>query len=339
MMDRKDVLNFYLADLRRSAKLSVEQVCLRTKIQARFVDAIESGNFGEVPSNTHLRAFCLALAKASGGDEAHTAALVRAQLAASAPVAAEGGGRGFDTPPPAPILSSQARPQADGFAATEALLAGAGAGAGNAGLASSSLVAASARLRSLPLSVLLSLLALAGTLSYGAAWSVEHWRQHQISQLLGVSSENAPSANAPGASGPSLGGPAQAPAPSKALPAAALSAPSAAAAPASSAPGAAGPLMQLSLRARRACWLVLEIDGKRLPTVTMQDGDKLNWNVSQRAVMLAGNLGALRVWWLGDNQGYLGDLDTRANAVVFERGKLPRVDPSAALPLPAGIPQ
>ena len=33
-----------------------------------------------------------------------------------------------------------------------------------------------------------------------------------------------------------------------------------------------------TLRARRPCWLVLEIDGQRLPTVTMKDGDKLNWS-------------------------------------------------------------
>ncbi|HTB23114.1 MAG TPA: RodZ domain-containing protein [bacterium] len=336
MTDRKDVLNLYLSDLRRSAKLSVEQVCLRTKIQARFVDAIEAGHFGELPSNTHLRAFCLALAKASGGDEAHTAALVRGQLAASAPLATEAEERGFDTPAPAPGLSVQTPPKAGGFVSSEAVFAGAAAGpsaGGGGNLASASLVAASARLRSLPLSVLLTLLALAGTLSYGAAWSVEHWRQHQISQLLGsTAAESAPAAPLAGAPPQ----PAAVHAQSKTLPAAPAGY---AAVQAPQASGAAGPVMQLTLRARRACWLVLEIDGKRLPTVTMQDGDKLNWNVSQRAVMLAGNLGALRVWWLGDNQGYLGDLDTRANAVVFERGRLPRIDPSAALPLPAGIPQ
>jgi hypothetical protein len=85
--------------------------------------------------------------------------------------------------------------------------------------------------------------------------------------------------------------------------------------------------------------LVLELDGQRLPTMTLQDGDKLNWSVSRRAVLLAGNVGALRIWWQGENLGYLGELGQRANALVFEPGKAPRLDPSSALKLPAGIPE
>jgi len=335
-MERNEVLNLYLCELRRAAKLSVEQVCARTKIQPRFVDAIEAGHFAEVPSNTHLRAFSLAMANACGGDEAHTAMLVRRLLSVTAPLpTAETGGRGFDTPAPAPSLAVEPM-NSVAFQAPQPAFASAGqaqAPSMAAALGSSSLVAASDRLRSLPLSVLLTLLALAGTLSYGAAWSVEHWRQREVSEVLGSQVGEAPSASPPaGALAPAGSAASQKGA---SAPAAAAGA-QAAAAPAS---GVAAPMLGLTLRARRACWLVLDIDGKRLPTITMQDGDKFNWNVSQRAVLLAGNLGALRVWWQGDNLGYLGDLDQRANAMVFERGHAPHLDPSAALDLPVGIPQ
>ncbi|HTB35079.1 MAG TPA: hypothetical protein VK842_09465, partial [bacterium] len=77
----------------------------------------------------------------------------------------------------------------------------------------------------------------------------------------------------------------------------------------------------------------------RLPTVTLKDGDKLNWSVHQKAVLLAGNVGALRVWWNGDNFGYLGELGHRANAIVFEGGHSPHVDKTAALKLPPGVPE
>jgi hypothetical protein len=95
----------------------------------------------------------------------------------------------------------------------------------------------------------------------------------------------------------------------------------------------------MTLRARRACWLVLELDGERLPTITMQDGDKLRWTVAKKARLLAGNVGALRVWWMHDNWGYLGELGQRANAIIFEPGKAPRLDRSQALSLPPGVPE
>lgn len=329
-MERNEVLDSYLSDLRRSAKLSVEQVCLRTKIQQRFVVALEAGRWSEVPSNTHLRAFSLALAKACGGDEAHAAALVRRLLAATAPVPdLETGARGFDTPSPSPAVAREPLSMV-AFPAPRAALAPAGASPALDGpMKASPLLAASARLRSLPLSMLLSLLALAGTLSYSAAWSVEHWRQREVSAILGAAGPLGVSIPAAEAAAPSTA--AGGAAPASALPGAETAA--------LAAGEASAPLAGLTLRARRACWLVLEIDGKRLPTVTMLDGDKLNWGVSQRAVLLAGNVGALRVWWQGDNDGYLGELDQRANALVFERGKQPRLDPSAAMALPVGIPQ
>ena len=334
-MDSSEALDAYLSELRRSAKLSVEQVCLRTKIQARYVAALEAGRWGEVPSNTHLRAFSLAMAKACGGDEALAAALVRRVLAAIAPVSdAAAGTRGFDTPSPAPFVAQAPLAAVPAQGGRPALVAAGPAQALGPQIRTSSVAAASARLRSLPLAVLLSLLALAGTLSYAAAWSVEHWRQRSDSTAMDTQAPvEAPAQASPAPAGT---GAATASAGREAATAPAVQ-PAAAVAQERSAP--ASPAAGLTLRARRACWLVLEVDGRRLPTVTMQDGDKLNWSVTQRAVLLAGNVGALRIWWQGDNQGYLGDLGQRANAVVFEPGKPPRIDKSAALKLPAGVPE
>jgi hypothetical protein len=344
-MEPEETLDLYLSGLRRAARLSIEQVCDRTKIQPRFVLALEAGAYSEVPSNTHLRAFSLAMAKACGGDEERAAALVRRLLSATAPVAAEGAPRGFDTQAPAPG-PAQAPPRgpSPSQASGGSVLATAG-GPQRPAVPASAMAAASARLRSLPLGVLLSLLALAGSLSYAAAWSVEHWRQRSVAALLEAQPAAATGRAQAPASPAAAGLPADGtgPAASDARdPAAAgvgaAAAPSELEQASGAAPAATGDL-GLTLRARRACWLVLSIDGKRLPTVTMLDGDKLNWTVSQRAVLLAGNVGALRVWWQGDNDGYLGELGQRANAIVFERGKQPRFDKSAALALPKGIPE
>ncbi len=46
-----------------------------------------------------------------------------------------------------------------------------------------------------------------------------------------------------------------------------------------------------------------------------------------------------RVWWRGDNLAYLGELGARANGVTFEVGKAFRFDKTAALALPAGVPE
>jgi hypothetical protein len=61
--------------------------------------------------------------------------------------------------------------------------------------------------------------------------------------------------------------------------------------------------------------------------------------MKERAILLAGNVGALRVWWRGDNLGYLGELGQRANGMVFERGKAPRQDKGMSLALPSGVPE
>jgi hypothetical protein len=325
VMERDDALNTYLQRLRREAGLSLAQVCERTKIQERYVVALEEGHFGLLPSNTHLRAFSLALTQACGGDAEHAALLVRRILTAvAAPGAIEPPSASPAAAPaaasrplpvrsiPAPALSGavalpQAAPVAEAAQAAEGLLQG-----------------ASQRLKALPWQALLALAGGAALLSGGLLWGVHQWQQRLP---LPAASEALPSASAPAPSAAVAGAEpkADAPAPAEAAP------PQAAAAPL--------PAGNLVLRARRPCWLVLEIDGQRLPTITMQDGDKRSWPVAQKAVLLAGNIGALRIWWGGDNLGYLGELGSRANGLVFEPGKALRTDKAAKLALPAGVPE
>jgi hypothetical protein len=94
----------------------------------------------------------------------------------------------------------------------------------------------------------------------------------------------------------------------------------------------------LDLRSRRPCWVVLEIDGKRLPTIFLEPEVRERWTVMTKAVMLAGNIGAVRVWWRGENLGYFGELGDRMNGIVFEPGKAWRKDGTENLALPPGVP-
>jgi cytoskeletal protein RodZ len=95
---------------------------------------------------------------------------------------------------------------------------------------------------------------------------------------------------------------------------------------------------ELSLRSRRPTWVVLVIDGKRLPTVFLERDKREYWKVRQKAVMLSGNIGAVRVWWRGENLGYFGGLGERMNGIVFEPGKPWRKDKAEELALPPGVP-
>jgi transcriptional regulator with XRE-family HTH domain len=321
---REEALNTYLQRLRRESGLSLAQVCERTKIQERYVQALEEGRFGELPSNTHLRAFSLALTHAEGGDSEHAALLVRRVLnAVAAPGAATivsaSPERTAPTPKAARPLPVTAEPRGLRPVAAAVALPQREAVAEAAQAAEGLLQGASQRLRALPWQALLVLVGGAVFLSGGLLWGVHLWQQRAVA---------APQA---GAEAPAAAGVAAAsPAPATA---AVVGAPDA---PAPAAPVAATSLI---LRARRPCWLVLEIDGQRLPTITMQDGDKRAWPVTQRAVLLAGNIGALRVWWRGDNLGYLGELGSRANGMVFEPGHAFRTDKAAKLALPAGVPE
>ena len=330
VQERDEALELYLQRLRREAGLSLAQVCERTKIQERYVEALEAGRFGELPSNTHLRAFSLALAQASGGDAEKTALLVRRVLhAVAAPAGTEAPTLAAPVPKPAPAIAPRpaapkpeskisARPQPVASVATAVAVPPVVVAREAAEAAEGMVQGASQRLKALPWQALLVLAGGAALLSGGLLWGVHRWQQRPVEL-------EAPALNAALATGE----------------AAPKSAKGGEAAVAADAPVAAAPLptTELTLRARRSCWLVLQIDGQRLPTITLQDGDKRSWPVSQKAVLLAGNIGALRVWWRGDNLGYLGELGSRANGLVFEPGKSFRTDKGAHLALPAGVPE
>ena len=310
-------LDQWLTQSLAQAKLSLEELCQRTKIQTRFVRSLENGDFASLPSNTHLRAFAMAHARACGVDEARTAELVRLTLEAVAPPQKERTRFAAEAPKPAPAKPATLSTDPKGI--PPALVPAPAQGWWQGGSAAPAPIYASAssapataleRLRSIPWPTLAGLALGAGALTLALYW------------LAGVLGPVAPA--------PRSGVPALAPASGQA-PAAATSADSAAPAP-------LAPSSELVLRARRPCWLVLEVDGQRLPTVMLKDGDKRSWSVRQKAVLLAGNLGALRVWWLGDNLGYLGELGERANALVFEPGHVWRRDKAEALDLPAGVP-
>jgi hypothetical protein len=316
--ERDEALNAYLQRVRKESGLSLDQVCERTKIQGRYVLALEEGRFGELPSNTHLRAFSLALAQACGGDSELAALLVRRVLTAvAAPGAAPAS---LATPRVSPKFEAP-RPAARPVAPPQAAVAAAAvavvpvvhrAGEAAAEAAEGLLQGASLRLKALPWQALLVLVGGAMLLSWGLVWGMERLKA-PVAPLAVT----------------------EAPAGDKVSQAPTASAEAVTASVAADAPAPA----QLVLRARRQCWLVLQIDGQRLPTVILQDGDKRSWPVSQKAVLLAGNIGALRVWWRGDNLGYLGELSRQANGVVFEPGKAFRIDKGANLALPAGVPE
>jgi cytoskeleton protein RodZ len=114
--------------------------------------------------------------------------------------------------------------------------------------------------------------------------------------------------------------------------------PSQTAAPQGLSPASQAEPAELALRSKRPCWVLLVVDGKRLPVVFLEPDKRERWMVQQKAVMLAGNIGAVRVWWRGDNLGYFGELGQRMNGVVFENGKPWRKDPAEDLALPPGVP-
>lgn len=330
MMDRDEALDRYLKRLRQEAALSVPQVCERTKIQGRYVQALEDGRFGELPSNTHLRAFSLAIAQACGGDGERAALLVRRVLSPtglaegdSAPAQVSAAATSV-TPSPAPKAPTPIAPHRRPASPPPVAAAVAvprqqpveEAGVAVAEAAEGLMQSASQRLKALPWQALIGLAAAAIVLSASLLWAVQRWQ--------GRTAQAAPEATVENGAAvvEAKGGVASA-------------VPVSAAAEVAPAPAAT----QLVLRARRPCWFVLQIDGQRLPTVTMAEGEKRSWPVTQKAVLLAGNVGALRVWWRGDNLGYLGELSARQNGLVFETGKAFRVDHSADLPLPAGVPE
>jgi hypothetical protein len=261
------LLGDWLKSLKEGAGLDLKALSLKTKINARFLDALERGDLGSLPTRVHARAFALAYARACEADEDES--LARVAAAFEPPLAAQPEpSTGPSAAEPAALRSGQALGQAPGGKAI--------------------------------LWRVWAMLALGVILVF---WG--------LSLVFSGQSRQAAAVPAPQGQGSE----------------AQLESVTAA---------TDGEL--LALRAKRSCWVVLEIDGKRLPTVLLEPDIKENWRVKDKAVMLAGNIGAVRVWWRGENLGYFGELGERMNGVIFEAGQPWRKDSAQDLALPPGVP-
>ncbi|MEO6093765.1 MAG: helix-turn-helix domain-containing protein [Novosphingobium sp.] len=67
---------------RVAAGLSLADIAARTRIAARYLEAIEEGRFGDLASHTYVIGFARAYARTVGLEEREIAAAVRAELAA-----------------------------------------------------------------------------------------------------------------------------------------------------------------------------------------------------------------------------------------------------------------
>jgi cytoskeletal protein RodZ len=274
------LLGDWLKSLKREAGLDLKALSEKTKINARFLDALERGDLDSLPTRVHARAFALAYARACEADEDESLAKVAAAFDS-------GEGR---SPEPGPRPST-----AEPSAQRSGLAQDAAEGVDNKAI----------------------LWRVWGMLAIGVA--LVFWG---LSLVFSPSTSTRPSASS------SSGRPSAAQVDSET--------PTAQAQFESVTAATDGEL--LSLRAKRNCWVVLEIDGKRLPTILLDPDLKENWRVKEKAVMLAGNIGAVRVWWRGENLGYFGELGERMNGVVFEAGQPWRKDSAQDLALPPGVP-
>jgi cytoskeletal protein RodZ len=103
-------------------------------------------------------------------------------------------------------------------------------------------------------------------------------------------------------------------------------------------PAGAKDAEDLVLRANRATWVSLVVDGEALPLVALAHGEKRHFQVRARAVALLADAGAVRVWWRGENLGYLGAKGSQANGLVFEHGMKWHKDSAQDLAQPEGAP-
>jgi cytoskeletal protein RodZ len=329
-----------LSEARSRAGLSLAQVSQVTKIHTRFLQALEEGRLQEIPSPTHVRAFALAAMRACYGDEKQVQQLWNEMTAPAVPEAAVEDKKAEPplqeaAAPAAAVIpkeTSQAAPSPSPVPrATEP-----------AKSHSPSKVWAMWAMMAFGVVLVLWVLSLLtrrapeppATAAFPAAdssltltetGSALPGRERVLRERLRA--QGAASALA------SLTGSGQAGAPlshrSKAPRAAAGD---------SAASTVTAARTSLGLRARQACWLVLKVDGQLLEPVALRKGEKRYWDVAKKAVLLAGNIGALRVWWEGGNLGYLGPKGERANGLVFEVGKKWHKDSAQALPLPEPLP-
>jgi cytoskeletal protein RodZ len=95
---------------------------------------------------------------------------------------------------------------------------------------------------------------------------------------------------------------------------------------------------ELVLRGKKATWVSLLVDGQALPLVALAHGEKRHFQVQARAVALLGDASAVRVWWRGENLGYLGSKPGPLNGLVFEHGMKWHKDSAQDLAQPEGAP-
>lgn len=287
---------------RLKAGMSEAQVFQKTKIHHRILEALEDGDFKKMPSPAHLRAFVLAVTRACDGDEKAILEAWRESGLSFKEVSHQRLPSAL--PPkgetvPARVEAPEAAPVFNRERAEPS----------RPGATSLWLKANSAWF------VWVGLALGAGLILWmiSALTPRHHPGMDEKTEPARVSEASTPSASAP-------------------TPVAASGEPVQAAQASPSDNHVPG---ELYLRARADCWVLLSIDGKVKPVVNMVKSEKRFFKVRKRAVLLAGDGGALKIGWEGNSLGYLGNRGEAMNGVVFEPGKAFVSDHGQDLPVPS----
>ena len=274
----------WLKALRQEAGYSVDEVCEKTKVHPKFVKALEDGEFQALPSRMHLKAFALTYVQVCGGDRDIAVEKIQQILSR-----VELPGRN----PSAARESGRLRPGSDVPAAEESegffsrlpvmLYIVMALGVGLSFLLFFSVVRNRLPLRQTNSSVAV----VSDAPAKQVAQAAETQEEQPVDEQMAAESENEDTTD------------------SKEV---------------SAGEDADTDTAELVFRARKDCWFVLEVDGIRQPVTVMDEGEKITWNIREKAVLLAGDIGALKIGWMGENLGYLGRLGEMANGLTFKKG-------------------
>src|SRR3546814_18184998 len=91
-----------LREAREKQKLSIADIAQRTRVPIRHLEAIEQGNYGELPSPTYAIGFSTAYARSVATDEVAIGDLVRTEAGVPRPPPAEHRPPQHPHPPPPP---------------------------------------------------------------------------------------------------------------------------------------------------------------------------------------------------------------------------------------------
>lgn len=285
---------------RLKAGMSEAQVIQKTKIHHRILEALEEGDFKKMPSPAHLRAFVLAVTRACDGDEKAILEAWRESGLAFQEVSHQRLPSALpprNEPVPARVDPAEAAPLSRRAEPSQP---------GAASL----------------------------WLKANSAWFVWVGLALGAALILWMISALTPRHH-PGMdekTEPARVSEAPSPAPQPATPVASSGEPEKSAQVAQTGNHVPG---ELYLRARADCWVLLSIDGKVKPVVNMVKSEKRFFKVRKRAVLLAGDSGALKIGWEGNSLGYLGNRGESMNGVVFEPGKGFMSDHGQDLPVPS----